>query len=194
MYHQREFALPVFTLIRESRRGKPATKNRWLKAWIVVLMVLLVASGVAVGIYFLVRVTTKTTTLPPNQYSEQNVELRWNPVGVTVSGADVAGGSNASRLDQPLDIAIEYLNTLYIAEYGRHRVQQWSVGGSIGRIIAGRLNASAGNSSGDLSNPNGLYVDSSGNVYVADGANSRVQLWNNGSFTGTTVAGTGRRP
>ena len=154
-------------------------------------MVLLVASGVAVGIYFLVRVTNNTTTLPPSPYSEQNVELHWNPVGVTVSGAGVTGESNASRLDQPLDIVIQSLNTLYITEYGRHRVQQWSVGESTGRIIAGRLNASAGNSSGDLSNPNGLYVDSNGDVYVADGVNSRVQLWNNGASTGTTVAGTG---
>lgn len=40
-----------------------------------------------------------------------------------------------------------------------------------------------------MTNPWGIYVDSQGNLYVADRGNNRVQLWNLGAANGITVAG-----
>jgi len=38
-------------------------------------------------------------------------------------------------------------------------------------------------------NPTGVFVDASGNVYVSDQSNHRIQKWAPGATTGTTVAG-----
>ena len=53
--------------------------------------------------------------------------------------------------------------------------------------VAGGNGAGAANDQFNLAS--GLYVDPSGNVYVADLSNHRVQKWAPGATTGTTVAG-----
>jgi sugar lactone lactonase YvrE len=47
----------------------------------------------------------------------------------------------------------------------------------------------AGPAANQLNNPFGVAVDSSGNVYVADTNNNRVQMWAPGATSGVTVAG-----
>lgn len=47
----------------------------------------------------------------------------------------------------------------------------------------------AGTTSNRLSNPNAVFVDSSGNFYVADMENHRIQKFTPGSLNGITVAG-----
>ena len=46
-----------------------------------------------------------------------------------------------------------------------------------------------GNNSDQLNNPDRLYVDAAGAVYVPDFANNRIQKWLPGATTGITVAG-----
>jgi sugar lactone lactonase YvrE len=57
----------------------------------------------------------------------------------------------------------------------------------VGTVVAG------GNGNGAAANqlgaPRGLFVDASGNIYVADAANHRIQKWTPGATTGVTVAG-----
>jgi hypothetical protein len=58
---------------------------------------------------------------------------------------------------------------------------------STGTTVAG------GNGSGSAANqlfyPEGVFVDASGNIYVADANNFRIQKWAPGATSGTTVAG-----
>jgi lysophospholipase L1-like esterase len=57
----------------------------------------------------------------------------------------------------------------------------------IGTTVAG--DRGNGNATNQLSNPMGVYVDASGNIYVADFSNHRIQKWAPGTFIATTVAG-----
>ena len=75
---------------------------------------------------------------------------------------------------------------------------EWQLGGStvattlpltatIGTTVAGgNGNGSAAN---QLYSPIGIFVDASGNTFVADFLNHRIQKWAPGASTGTTVAG-----
>ncbi len=47
----------------------------------------------------------------------------------------------------------------------------------------------AGSAANQLNNPSDVFVDFSGNIYVADAKNDRIQKWAPGATIGTTVAG-----
>ncbi len=60
-------------------------------------------------------------------------------------------------------------------------------GATIGTTVAGG-NGYGGNAN-QLTGPWGVSIDGSGNVYVADQVNNRIQRWAPGADTGITVAG-----
>ena len=55
------------------------------------------------------------------------------------------------------------------------------------------ITVAGGNGSGNLPNqltiPVSIYLDTQGNLYIADGRNDRVQKWAPGASQGVTVAG-----
>jgi hypothetical protein len=67
---------------------------------------------------------------------------------------------------------------------------RWRVGASNGTIVAG-IAGNAGSNSSQLSFPTGITLDQWQNIYVNDRANTRIQLFCNGSSTGITIAGSG---
>ncbi|MCX2573376.1 T9SS type B sorting domain-containing protein [Pedobacter sandarakinus] len=56
-----------------------------------------------------------------------------------------------------------------------------------GQIVAG--GNGTGNAANQLYNPNRLFVDREGNLYIPDMANNRVQKWAPGATSGITIAG-----
>ena len=57
----------------------------------------------------------------------------------------------------------------------------------IGTTVAG--DRGQGTAANQLSNPMGVYVDASNNIYIADFSNHRIQKWAPGTYFGTTIAG-----
>ncbi len=89
-------------------------------------------------------------------------------------------GTGNGQFDGPAGIAVDGSGNVYVAESGNQRIQKFS---STGAYITQW--GSQGNGNGQFSFPTpigviGMAVDSSGNVYVADPGNSRIQV-----FTGT---------
>jgi sugar lactone lactonase YvrE len=121
-------------------------------------------------------------------------------IGVTVAGGN-GRGSGPTQLNQPRGIAIDINGNLYVADRTNDRVQKFppnSTSATTGITVAG------GNGTGSAPNqfdlPLDVFIDGSGNLYVVDNANARIQKFppNSTSATsGTTVAGgngTGNAP
>ena len=117
----------------------------------------------------------------------------------TVAGTGTAGFSGDggpaanAQLSAPVGLALDPSGNLLIADTGNNRVRKVSANGTITTLagngvpgFAGDLGAAA---SAQLSSPYGLSVDASGNVFIADSANSRIRLVSNGTIS--TFAGNG---
>ena len=119
----------------------------------------------------------------------------------TVAGSGTAGfggdgGAAASaQLNLPVGVAVDSSGNLYIADFGNSRVRKVSASGATIGTVAG--NGSAGYS-GDggpavkaqLTGPQGVAVDSAGNLYIADTGNNLVREVTAGGQI-ATVAGNG---
>ncbi|CAF1293135.1 unnamed protein product [Adineta steineri] len=86
---------------------------------------------------------------------------------------------------------IDINNNLYCSLKNLHQVVKLLLnnGTTIPTIAAG--NGSAGSLSNMLNSPQGIYVDSNSNLYIADSANNRIQFVQTGQLNGVAIAGNG---
>ncbi|CAF0793734.1 unnamed protein product [Adineta steineri] len=86
---------------------------------------------------------------------------------------------------------IDINNNLYCSLKNLHQVVKLLLNNvtTIPTIAAG--NGSAGSLSNMLNSPQGIYVDSNLNLYIADSANNRIQFVQTGQLNGVTIAGNG---
>src|ERR1017187_4986606 len=113
--------------------------------------------------------------------------------GTAGSGGD-GGAAGSAQLNLPFGVAVDGPGNLYIAEFGNNRVRKVSTNGNISTLAGSGVSGYSGDkgqaASAMLNGPQGVAVDSAGNVYIADTANNRVRMVApNGVIT--TVAGTG---
>jgi gliding motility-associated-like protein len=110
--------------------------------------------------------------------------------GVTVAG-NYEIGSTANQLSYPSGVCVDRAGNIYVADERNNRIQEFppnSVSGTDGKTVAG------GNTVGlpRLSEPNGVFVDAGGNIYVSDYGYNRIQKFPPGSDSSTdgiTLAG-----
>ena len=98
---------------------------------------------------------------------------------VRSSGPPTAGAATSSELDQPGGVAVDGTGDIYIADSSNSVVEKVTPTGTLSifaGIVAsyGAPTAGAATSS-SLNTPNGVAVDGSGNVYIADTDNSVVE-------------------
>ena len=116
--------------------------------------------------------------------SGNNRVQKVTPIGTisTIAGsATGVPGSSSALLDGPESVAVDGSGNVYIADMFNNRVQEVTAGGNV-KTIAGSATGSAG-TSGDggpatsalLSGPAGVAVDSSGDLFIADASNNRIQ-------------------
>lgn len=127
-----------------------------------------------------------------NVYVADNTNNRiqkWAP-GAT-SGVTVAGSS--STLWQPEGVFVDAAGYIYVADAGNNRVQRFPPGST---ALTPGVTVAGGNGNGFAANqlnlPRTVFVDGSGNLYVVDQYNERVQKFPPGSTSATpgiTVAG-----
>ena len=124
------------------------------------------------------------------------------------AGSDVSTITNANLRDTASVFAsgnisgVKYVfvdanGYTFITRDNVHTVEKFApgyiVGSGNGQVVAGT--SSAGNAFTQLSNPQGIFVSASGDLYVADYGNFRVMKFANNNTTGTVVANTGtKRP
>jgi sugar lactone lactonase YvrE len=103
----------------------------------------------------------------------------WAPGATT--GQSVA--DNLS-LNEPSDVHLDANGNLYICDFANSCFYKYNLqSGTIGRY------GSLGTGNTMFRYPKGIFVDKTGNVYVADGPNYRVQMWKADEKQGIMVAG-----
>jgi sugar lactone lactonase YvrE len=89
------------------------------------------------------------------------------------------GAATSAQLNQPEGVAVDKAGNLYIADTGNHRVRMVS-GGTISTIagtgVPGYIADGDAATGEELYYPNGVAVDSAGNIYIADTQNNRVRV------------------
>jgi len=103
------------------------------------------------------------------------------------------GSGTTARFAQPVHLALDAAGTtLYVADYGNHRVRKVTTAGAAslfaGSGTAGYVNASG--ASARFNGPYGISIDGSGNVYVGDQNNHAIRKITSAGAV-TTLAGDG---
>ncbi len=130
------------------------------------------------------------------------ISLDQLPVGhiTTVAGGSTYSGdgyvASMATLLHPLFIAIDSQGNLYISDYEDNRIRKVSAITGIITSIAGTGDAGYWGDNGPaaaarLNCPNGVAVDTEGNLLVADSANARIRKIAANTGIITTIAGTG---
>lgn len=84
---------------------------------------------------------------------------------------------------------VDISNTIYCAIFSEHKVVKKWLGYNTTALTTVAGNGSAGSASNMLYNPNGIFVDINFDLYIADFANNRIQLFRYGEMNGITAAG-----
>ena len=115
-----------------------------------------------------------------------------------VAGTSTNGFSSAEnlpgisvRLSTPVAVAVDSSGNLYIAETGRVRKLSNGIVTTIAGIGIPGYSGDGGPATSAQIDPAGIAVDSSANVYIAEGVNARIRKVSNGIIT--TIAGNGSR-
>jgi tripartite motif-containing protein 71 len=87
-------------------------------------------------------------------------------------------GTADGQFAWPEGVAIDSSDNVYVADRDNHRVQKFSSTDGINYTFVTKW-GSYGTGDSQFNLPSGIVVDSSGNVYVSDSSNSRIQ-----KFTG----------
>ncbi|CAF3875367.1 unnamed protein product [Adineta steineri] len=110
---------------------------------------------------------------------------------IVIAGVTGVAGSDNQHLNKPYGLYLDESNSyLYIADFKNHRIQRYRVDiPSNGTTVAGgNGQGSAGN---QLNLPYGVCVSKkTGDIYIADKANYRIQRWSVGATSAITIVGT----
>ena len=107
-------------------------------------------------------------------------------IGTVAGGGSIAPGGNGdggpaadAQLLEPRNVAVDPDGTLYISDFGAHRVYRVTSGGILttlaGAGTAGFSGDGGASELAQLNSPAGLASDSNGTLYIADSANNRIR-------------------
>ncbi|UJR24206.1 hypothetical protein I4U23_027172 [Adineta vaga] len=110
--------------------------------------------------------------------------------GTIIAGITNIWGRNNTLLNTPAGLYFDEDNSyLYIADRRNFRIQRYSLGNTLhGTTVAGGNGAGLNDISLDTSY--GVCISkNTGNIYIADTANHRIQRWSPGATSGVTIVG-----
>ena len=104
------------------------------------------------------------------------------------------GAATAAEISFSTGIAVDAANNVYIADEHNNRIRMVSASGIITTVAGNGTGGFSGDggaaTAAELNNPEGVAVDASGNLYIADDYNQRIRMVSASGII-RTIAGTG---
>ncbi|CAF1263950.1 unnamed protein product [Adineta steineri] len=121
----------------------------------------------------------------------KNEVRRWkmgeyNNEGIIVAGGN-GKGDHLHQLKSPTFIFVDAEQSVYVSDWGNHRVMKWRKDAKQATVMAG--GNGEGSNLNQLNLPQGVIVDDLGQIYVADSRNNRIIRWCEGKEEGEIVVG-----
>jgi sugar lactone lactonase YvrE len=118
------------------------------------------------------------------------------PAGLFDGSFDGDGGpATAARLDHPMQSVMDKAGNLLLADSWNHRIRRVDATGIITTVAGGGMSDTLGDggpaTAAYLESPEGLAVDTNGDLYISDNVTHRVRKVDNATGIITTFAGTG---
>ena len=138
------------------------------------------------GVYGNAAIAFNKQTAANNSYSSNaaNAVSATVPVGPTASlvagtyaRGYVNGTGTAASFNAPAGIAIDNLGNMFVADSGNYVIRKITAAGIVSTFAGSGTTGSADGvgTAASFGNPQGLAVDSSGNLYVADSGNANIR-------------------
>jgi tripartite motif-containing protein 71 len=128
-----------------------------------------------------------------------NCVFKYTSAGVSIGKYGSTGSGNGD-FREPFDVDMDSNGNRYVADTFNHRIQKFdSSGVFVTKWGANNGDGTSGSGDGEFVHPAGVAVGKSGNVYVADMGNNRIQKFTSSGFFiakwgangGNGTAGTG---
>ena len=134
--------------------------------------------------------TDTEVVLEYSQYGDVDKTFEVITLAGSTQGFDDTACGTGAQYDSPADVAVDDDGNVYIADTNNHVIRKITPDGTCS-ILAGSGNEGLADGQGiaaEFSSPEGITVDSFGNVYVADTGNNLIrQITETGEVT--TIAG-----
>ena len=103
------------------------------------------------------------------------------------------GQAAVATLSSPNGVFVDAANNVYIADSSNNRIRKVNTSGVISTVAGngtgGYLSDGVTATASEINNPRDIYVDSAGDLYIADSNNNRVRMVNTSGIISTVAGG-----